>query len=44
MSQKQIREMIKNMKKTEIINQKSKEYHKLEEIDAENILKKLQKD
>lgn len=43
MSQKQIREMINNMKKSQIINQKSNEYHKKEEIDAEDILKKLDK-
>ena len=43
MSQKQIREMISNMKKSQIINQKSNEYHKKEQIDAEDILKQLDK-
>jgi len=43
MSQKQIREMINNMKKSQIINQKSNEYHKKEQIDAEDILKELDK-
>lgn len=43
MSQKQIREMVKNMKKSEIINKKSTEYHKKEEIEAEDIIKKLDK-
>ena len=32
------------MQKSEIINKKAKEYHKKEEIDAEDILKKLEKD
>jgi len=41
MTKKQINDMIKNMKKTEIINEKSKLYHKKEEIEAEDILKKL---
>ncbi len=42
MTKKQIEEMIKNMKKTGIINKKSNEYHKQEEMEAENILKWLQ--
>jgi hypothetical protein len=29
------------MQKSEIINEKSKKYHEKEEIEAENILKKL---
>ncbi len=41
MSKKQIQEMLDNMKKSEIVNKKSKEYHKKEELEAENILKKL---
>lgn len=41
MSKKQIDEMIKNMKKTGIINKKSQQYHKKEEHEAEDILKKL---
>ena len=44
MTKKQINDMIKNMKKTEIISKKSKDYHKKEEIEAEDILKKLDKD
>ncbi len=41
MTKKQIEEMIKNMKKTGIINEKSNKYHKKEEIEADDILKKL---
>ena len=41
MTKKQIQEMVNNMKKTEIISKKSKDYHKKEELEAENILKKL---
>lgn len=41
MSRKQIQEMLDNMKKSEIVNKKSKEYHKKEELEAEDILKKL---
>jgi hypothetical protein len=33
--------MINNMKKSDIISQKSKQYHQKEEIEAENILNKL---
>lgn len=44
MTKKQINEMIKNMKKTTIVNEKSKQYHQKEEIEAEDILKKLEKD
>ena len=44
MTRKQINEMIDNMRKTSIISEKSKQYHKKEEIEAENILKKLDKD
>lgn len=44
MTKKQINEMIHNMKKSEIINQKSEQYHEKEEIEAENVLKKLDKD
>ena len=33
--------MIQNMKKVKIINKKSKDYHKEEEREAEDILKKL---
>ena len=43
MTQKQINEMINNMKKTNKINEKAKQYHKKEEIEAENILKDLNK-
>ena len=41
MTKKQIKEMINNMKKTSIVSEKSKQYHKKEEIEAEDILKKL---
>jgi len=44
MTRKQIKEMINNMKKTDIISEKSKQYHKKDEIEAENILKKLDKE
>ena len=44
MTRKQINEMIDNMRKTSIISEKSKQYHKKEEIEAEDILKKLDKD
>lgn len=44
MTKREINEMIKNMQKSEIINKKAKEYHKKEEIDAEDILKRLEKD
>lgn len=42
MTRGQIEEMLKNMKKTGIINKKSNEYHKQEEKEAEDILKKIQ--
>jgi hypothetical protein len=38
MTKKQIEEMVKNMKKTGIINKKSNEYHKQEEKEADNLL------
>lgn len=41
MTRKQINEMINNMKKTDIINEKSKQYHRKEEKEAEDILRKL---
>jgi len=41
MTRKQINEMVKNMQKTNIVSEKSKQYHKKEEIEAEDILKKL---
>ena len=41
MTRKQMQEMINNMKKTDIIHEKSKKYHKAEEIEADDILKKL---
>ena len=44
MTKKQIDEMVKNMGKTKIINKKSNEYHKKEETEAENIIKKLTMD
>ena len=36
-----MQEMINNMKKTDIIQKKSKKYHETEEIEADDILKKL---
>lgn len=36
--------MINNMKKSSIVNERSKQYHKKEEIEAEDILKKLTKE
>lgn len=42
MTRKQIEEMVNNMKKSWIINKKANEYHKKEEIEAEDILKKIQ--
>lgn len=44
MTKKQINEMINNMKKSSIVNERSKQYHKKEEIEAEDILKKLTKE
>lgn len=44
MTKKQINEMVNNMKKTSIVSEKSKQYHKKEEIEADNILKNLDKD
>ena len=41
MTKKQMQEMINNMKKTDIIQGKSKKYHETEELEADNILKKL---
>ena len=41
MTKKQLQEMIHNMKKSEVISEKAKKYHKKEEIEAEEILKKL---
>ena len=41
MTRKQIQEMLNNMKKTDVINKKSKQYHEKEEIEAEEIMKKL---
>jgi len=44
MTRKQISEMINNMKKSSIISEKAKQYHKKEEIEAEDILKSLDKE
>ena len=41
MTKRQIQEMIKNMKKSKVITDKSNKYHEKDEDDAENILKKL---
>ena len=43
MTKKQIQEMVSNMQKSRIIREKSKHYHQKEEIEAEDILKKLDK-
>ena len=42
MTKKQIKEMILNMKKTKIVSKKSTNYHKMEEKEADDILKKLE--
>lgn len=42
MTRRQIQEMINNMKRSEIVNEKSKQYHKQEEKEADDILKKLE--
>lgn len=44
MTRKQINEMINNMKKSGIVSEKSKQYHKKEEMEAEDILRKLNKE
>jgi hypothetical protein len=41
MTRKQIQEMINNMKKTDIIHEKAKKYHEAEQLEADDILKKL---
>jgi len=41
MTKSQINDMIKNMKKTKVISKKSNEYHKKEEIEADDIIKKI---
>jgi hypothetical protein len=41
MSRKEIEATKKNMKKVPIIQQKSQEYHKAEEQEAENLLNKI---
>ena len=41
MTKKQIQEMVENMGKTGMIQEKSKKYHETEELEADNILKKL---
>ena len=41
MTKKQIQEMIQNMKKSKVVNEKSNQYHKKEEHEAEDILKRL---
>ena len=43
-TRKEINEMISNMKKSDIIIEKSKQYHKKEEVEAEDILSKLNKE
>ena len=42
MTRKQINEMINNMKKTNVISEKSIQYHKKEELEADAILEKLE--
>ena len=44
MSQRQIREMINNMKKSKVVNKRSNQYHKKEEMEADDILKKIDDD
>lgn len=41
MTKRQIQEMLNNMRKSDIVNKKSKQYHEKEEIEAEEIIKKL---
>jgi len=41
MTKKQIQEMLNNMGKADVINKKSRQYHEREEIEAEEIIKKL---
>ena len=41
MTRKEIQEMVNNMKKTWLISEKSNKYHEKEELEADNILKKL---
>ena len=41
MTKRQIQEMLNNMKKSDIINKKSNQYHEKEEQEAEEILRKL---
>jgi hypothetical protein len=33
--------MVKNMKKSKVVSEKSRQFHKKEEIEAEDILKRL---
>lgn len=40
-TKKQIHEMVKNMKKSKVVSEKSNQYHKKEEVEAEDILKRL---
>lgn len=40
-SKKQIQEMVKNMKKSKVVSERSRQFHKKEEIEAEDILKRL---
>jgi len=44
MTQRQIREMVNNMKKSKIVVNKSNQYHKKEEMEADDILKKINDD
>lgn len=41
MTKKQIQEMVNNMKKSDIVNKKSKQYHEKEEMEAEEIIRKI---
>jgi len=41
MTRKQVQEMINNMKKTNVVHEKSRKYHEAEEVEANEILKKL---
>jgi len=41
MTRKQIQEMLNNMRKSDLISKKSMQYHEKEEVEAEEIIKKL---
>lgn len=43
MTRRQVQQMVQNMKKSKIINEKSNQYHKKEEVEAENILNNIRR-